>query len=220
MMDRATVCAVIWDLDGTLVDNVEHHWQAFCEALASRNYVLSRERFESVIGQKMDTALRNLLGPDLALEEIQRLEMVKETRFRELMRAGGITLLPGVRGWLDSLRDDGWRQAIASSAPRLNLEVMLGAHSLEPYFGAVVCAEDVRNGKPAPEPFLMAAAKLGVAPDRCIVVEDAAPGLEGAQLAGMRTIGVGPSHDVLRADVTVRHLNDLPVNAFSSLLSS
>ncbi len=211
--------AVIWDVDGTLVDSLECHWQAWREALlAERDYILSRERFESIVGQKMDTALRSLFGPEITVKEMAHLETVKETRCRELMRAGGITALAGVLRWLAALREAGWRQAVASSAPRLNLDVMLGALDLGPLFEAIVCAEDVRNGKPDPEPFLIAASRIGIAPERCIVVEDAAPGLEGARRAGMRSIGVGPSSALLQADLVVPSLDALPADAFDTLL--
>ena len=211
--------AVIWDVDGTLVDSLECHWQAFQECLAEeRAYILTRERFESIVGQKMDTALRALFGPDISADEIAHLEAVKETRCRDLMRAGGISPLPGVLDWLDALHRAGWRQAVASSAPRLNLDVMLGALDLGPLFETIVCAEDVKHGKPDPEPFLTAAARLGIAPDRCVVVEDAAPGLEGARRAGMRTIAVGPASHLLTADLVVPTLEDLPTDAFEALV--
>ncbi len=211
--------AVIWDVDGTLVDSTEYHWLACCEALANVGYVLTRERFESIIGQKMDRALRQILGPDLPAAESMRLEALKEERFRALMQAGGLLLLPGVRDWLDRLKAHGWRQGVASSAPRLNLDVMLSAVAIEPYLEAVVCAEDVTLGKPDPEPFLLAATRLGIRPDRCIVVEDAAPGIAGARAAGMRTVGVGPHFATLSADVTVASLADLPRNALDLLLA-
>jgi len=86
-MSSSNPRAVIWDVDGTLVDSLDCHWQAWREALAERDYVLSRERFESIIGQKMDTALRNLFGPDISMQEIEYLETVKETRCRALMQA-------------------------------------------------------------------------------------------------------------------------------------
>jgi beta-phosphoglucomutase-like phosphatase (HAD superfamily) len=95
---------------------------------------------------------------------------------------------------------------------------MLGSLGLGDFFEAVVCAEDVRNGKPDPEPFLTAAARLHIAAERCIVVEDAAPGLAGARRAGMRTIGVGPQHALLRADVTAPTLDQLPPDTFVALL--
>jgi beta-phosphoglucomutase len=216
---RASIqAAVIWDVDGTLVDTLECHWQSCREALATRAYTLTRDRFESIVGQKMDTALRSLLGPNLTLDEMQTLEHIKESRCRDLMRVGGITLMPGVLRWLTALREAGWHQGVASSAPRLNLDLMLAVDNIGDFFEAVVCAEDVGNGKPDPEPFLTAAARIGVPPDRCIVVEDAAPGLEGARRAGMRTIAVGPGAGLLHADVAVRSLDDLPDDAFSALL--
>jgi beta-phosphoglucomutase family hydrolase len=214
-----TSAAVIWDVDGTLVDSLECHWQAWYEALANgRGYTLTRERFQSIIGQKMETALRALFGNKITSDEIVRLEELKETRCRELMRGGGLKLLPGVTSWLDRLKAERWHQAVASSAPRLNLDVMLGALDLERYFEAVVCAEDVRRGKPAPEPFLTAAERMGIYPSRCIVVEDAAAGLEGARRAGMRTIAVGPDADRLQADLRVRTLEDLSPDTFHRLL--
>jgi len=81
-----------------------------------RDYVLTRERFESIVGQKMDTALRSLFGLGISSEEMAHLEAVKETRCRALMQAGGVTPLPGVLGWLDALRAAGWHQAVAPSA--------------------------------------------------------------------------------------------------------
>ena len=217
---EAGAAAVIWDVDGTLVDSLECHWQSWREALAERGYVLTRERFESIIGQKMDGALRVLFGHDLPLHEIAHIEHLKESRCRELMRAGGLRLLPGVARWLAELDRAGWFQSVASSAPRLNLEVMLGSLRLERYFRAIVCAEDVREGKPAPEPFLLAAATMGVDASRCIVVKDAAPGLEAARRAGMRTIGVGPGYALRHADVAVRSLDELPDDTFDRLLGS
>ena len=212
--------AVIWDVDGTLVDSLDCHWHAWREALAAeRDYVLTRERFESIVGQKMDTALRSLFGPEITVEEMVHLEDVKESRWRALMQGGEITALPGVLHWIDVLRAAGWRQAVASSAPKLNLDVVLGALDLDSFFETVVCAEDVRRGKPDPEPFLTAAARVGIAPERCIVVEDAVHGLEGARRAGMRTIGVGPGYALLQADVVVPTLDALPADAFDRLLS-
>ena len=86
------------------------------------------------------------------------------------------------------------------------------------YFQAIVSAEDVRRGKPDPEVFLLAASRLGAPPDRCIVVEDAAAGLEGARRAGMFRIGVNRSGPRLVADVVVASLDELEVHAFDRLV--
>jgi beta-phosphoglucomutase len=130
-----------------------------------------------------------------------------------------LTPLPGAAEWLTRLHATGWRQAIASSAPRRNVEVMLRALRLEPYFDAMVSSEDVSHGKPDPEVFMTAASRLGVAPPRCIVVEDAPAGIEAAKRGGMRCIGVSQA-TTLNADVMVRSLADLPPDAFDRLVTS
>ncbi|HEX8118158.1 MAG TPA: HAD-IA family hydrolase, partial [Pyrinomonadaceae bacterium] len=119
---------------------------------------------------------------------------------------------------LDRLREAGWLQAVASSAPRANLEVIVEALGLSDYFAAVAAAEDVTEGKPDPQVFLVAAARLGVEPARCVVVEDAPAGTEAARRAGMRCVGVLSSHEELKADIVVRTLEELPDDAFDDLL--
>ena len=107
---------------------------------------------------------------------------------------------------------------MASSAPRLNIEAVLEALDLAERFDAIVAAEDVVRGKPEPDVFLTAAERVGVPPARCVVVEDAPAGIEAAHRAGMRVIGVGRSHAVLRADRVVATLDELEPDAFSRLL--
>ncbi|MGD0437716.1 MAG: HAD family hydrolase, partial [Bryobacteraceae bacterium] len=120
--------------------------------------------------------------------------------------------------WVQRLREEGWRQAIASSAPRENVDVVLEALGLARSFDAVVSAEDVTAGKPDPQVFLKAAQRLGLAPARCVVVEDSAAGVEGARRAGMKSIGVS-RNGRLAADLGVRSLADLQASAFAELVS-
>jgi beta-phosphoglucomutase len=211
--------AVLWDMDGTLLDSAEYHWLSWREALATEGYELTRERFTASFGQRNDAILRGYFGEDFPMNEIERIEAAKEERYRELVRTSGIDLLPGVRIWLERLHAEGWRQAIASSAPRLNIEAILEALNIAGCFDAIVSAEDVDRGKPDPQVFLVAAAKVGVPPDRCIVVEDAPAGLEAARRADMRTIGLLSSRATLEADIVVRTLEELPPNAFDRLLT-
>src|SRR5437763_3103134 len=209
--------AVLWDVDGTLIDSSEYHWLSWRDALAAENFPVTREQFAATFGQRNDEILRAYF-PTRTPEEIARVGDAKEVRYRELIRARGISLLPGVRRWLDRLRGEGWLQAVASSAPRLNLDAIMSALGLEDYFAAVASAEDVTAGKPDPQVFLAAAHKLGVPPSACVVVEDAPAGTEAARRAGMRSIGVLSSHAELRADVVVRTLEELPRAAFDELL--
>jgi HAD superfamily hydrolase (TIGR01509 family) len=154
----------------------------------------------------------------MPIGEIDRIGEAKEARYRELVRAGGITLLPGVERWLMRLQADGWRQAVASAAPRANVEAIMAALGIAAHFDAISSAEDVQRGKPDPQVFLVAAKRVGVPPARCIVIEDAPAGLTGAQRGGMRAIGVRSSHADLQADIVVDTLAELPDDAFERLL--
>jgi beta-phosphoglucomutase len=209
---------VLWDLDGTLADSRDYHWQAWLEVMAAEGFTLTRPLFLASFGQRNDAILGAWLGPGVDDERVRRIGDEKEAVYRQLVKAGGIAPLPGAADWVDRLHEEGWLQAIASSAPRLNVEVMREALGFDRRIETFVGAEDVRAGKPDPEVFLAAAARVGATPARCIVVEDAAAGIEAARRAGMRNVGVGG--DALEAaDVRVRSLADLPADTFDRLLA-
>ena len=210
---------MLWDLDGTLVDTADHHLAAWKKVLGPRGVDLNRGAFLRTFGRRNVDVLRDLLGDGLADEVVQRIGNAKEEDYRNLVRAGTLVTLPGVAGWLIRLRQEGWRQAIASSAPYANIEAILDALSLHDAFDAIAGEEDVHRGKPDPRIFLVAAAKLGVPPDRSIVVEDAPAGVAAARGAGMRVIGVRTGHGDLEADLVVDTLADLPIDAFDRLLA-
>jgi len=210
--------AVLWDWDGTLVDSGEYHWLAWREALAPEGFDLTYERFVTSFGQRNAGILRSYLGSDLSDSEVERIAAAKEVRYRHLVQTRGIQLLPGVQHWLNRLYEGGWRQAVASSAPRANIDLVLEMLGIVRCFDAVVSAEDVQRGKPDPQVFLTAAARVAVPPARCIVDEDAPVGIEGARRAGMRTIGVRSTNATLQADWTVPTLDELPDDAFDRFL--
>src|SRR3954470_11920700 len=155
--------AALWDVDGTLIDSREYHWLSWHGALAAENFRVTREQFERTFGQRNEEIL-GAYFPHYDASEIARVGEAKEVAYRELVRAGGIELLPGVRGWLERLRAEGWLQALASSAPRLDLDAIVYALDLKDFFTAVASAEDVTEGKPSPQVFLAAASKLRVEP--------------------------------------------------------
>ena len=212
--------AVLWDMDGTLLDSAEYHWLTWRETLAEQGLELTRERFLTSFGRRNDAVLRDLLGPDLADDELVRIAAAKEEWYRALVQTNGVEPLSGVREWISRLAAAGWRQAVASSAPRLNIAAILDAMGMASAFDAVAGEEDVERGKPDPQIFLVAAARLGAPPARCVVVEDAPAGVEAAHRAGMRAIGVGPRHAELGADLAVPALDRLPADAFDRLLTN
>jgi HAD superfamily hydrolase (TIGR01509 family) len=212
--------AVLWDLDGTLVDSSEHHWRAWREVMAHEGHPVTPEVFTSSFGHRNDTILRGLLGADLSDAEVERIANAKETLYRRFVAERGLRPLPGVGLWLERLRRAGWRQAVASSAPTANIASAMEAIGLAASFEALVSADEVGVGKPDPAIFLTAAGRVGVPPERCVVVEDAPAGLEGARRAGMRCVGVLSAHHAeLVADVVVSSLELLPETTFEDLLA-
>jgi HAD superfamily hydrolase (TIGR01509 family) len=209
--------AVLWDLDGTLVDSRDQHWRAWQATMADEGFTLTEEQFARAFGRRNDAILTGWVGARATPEFIARVGDAKERRFRELIEREGATLLPGAADWVRRVGAAGWAQAIASSAPHLNVETSYRALHLGEWFQAVVSAEDVRHGKPDPAVFLVAAARLGVMPTRCVVVEDVPAGIEAARRAGMRSIGVGPGVGAA-ADVTAASLADLPPDTFDLLV--
>lgn len=206
--------AVLWDLDGTLIDSRDYHWRAWRDVMKAAGAPITESAFEASFGQRNEAFLGKWLGPDADAERIRRVADVKEAHYRELLGREGIGPLPGAREWVDALHVAGWRQAIASSAPRANVEAVEAALGFTALIDVVVAAEDVREGKPVPEVFLTAASRLEVPPSRCVVVEDAWAGIEAARRAGMRSIGVGGAP----GDVAVESLTELPADAFEELL--
>jgi beta-phosphoglucomutase len=209
---------VIWDLDGTLIDSSKLHFDAWRELLAPEGVELDWPGFLVGFGRRNDDWLPDLLGPQVAMDAIRRIGDAKEARYREMVDETGLALLPGVLETIRALRVDGWRQAVATSAPSENLAIILRVTGLADLLDGWAASEDVERGKPAPDVFLLAAERIGVAPERAVVVEDAAAGVLGAHRAGMVAIGVGPHHAELGADRSAESLEDLPIGTFSDLV--
>src|SRR6516162_9717363 len=211
--------AVLWDMDGTLIDSQRFHWISWRDTMANEGIAITRGQFLSSFGQRDDSIIPAWLGPGAPPERVERIANAKEELYRQLIRKNGISPLPGVARWLRRLQGEGWLQAIASAAPRANIDAVLEALSATHIFQGIVSAEDVHRGKPDPEVYLIAASRVGVTPERCIVVEDAVAGVEGARRAGMRSIGVSRNGKRLPADVVVQSLEQLHSDAFDKLLS-
>ncbi len=212
--------AAIWDMDGVLVDTGQAHYQSWVEALAKHNVPLSYEQFNATFGMNNTSILKLWLGVDTPQSDIDQVGDEKEILFRQLVAAEGIQPLPGVRSLLERLQKAGFRQAVASSAPQANIDVVLDTTGLRPFFDAVVSASRL-PGKPDPAVYREAAARLGVAPAGCVVVEDAVAGVEGARRAGMRCIAVTNTNSaasLAAADLVVDSLEKVSAETFSRLL--
>jgi HAD superfamily hydrolase (TIGR01509 family) len=209
--------SVLWDLDGTLIDSEQYHWLAWRDTMAAHGVPLTHSQFLSTFGLRNDAIIPQWI-PRAAPAQIDEIGRAKEALYRRLVLQGGLDPLPGVRHWTELLAREGWLQAIASSAPRENVDAVLAVIGLADCFQAIVSAEDVTRGKPDPQVFLTAAARLGSPPACSIVVEDAPAGIEAARRAGMPSIGVRRCGSPLPASLAVASLADLPPDAFGRLL--
>ncbi len=206
-------------MDGTMVDTREAHWLAWKEVLADEEYDLTWETFLKTFGQRNDAILRSLLGADLTDAEVTRIGDAKEQVFRDVLKEEGVKLLNGAGQIIDQAVTHCLPQAIVSSAPRENIIAILEALNRSDTFAVLVCAEDVRQGKPHPEGCLTAARKLGVPPVNCIVLEDAPAGLTAARRAGMACVGVLSTHNHLsNADLIVNSLEELSLADLEALV--
>lgn len=209
--------AVIWDLDGTLINSVDHHWNAWREVMIEERITLAFEDFVADFGKRNDEILRGRIDPQMSDAEVARIALSKEDKYRQSIRGEGLVLLPGAQYWLERLQAEGRRQALGTSAPRGNIDAVFDVLDIKKFFDAVMSSEQVKAGKPEPDVFLAAAAALNVKPEHCIVVEDAPAGTEAARRAGMKSIGVLTTHEELTADWVFKGLDELPSDFFHQL---
>ena len=200
--------AVLWDMDGTLIDSMPYHWQAWQDILRQINRSVEHSVWNQTVGMR-NSEIIPLLFPDMPPEEMAYVDQAKEARYRERIEQDGIELLPGVAEWIQRFKTRGWKQAIASSAPRENVVAIAHVLHFNGTFEAMISGADVQRGKPDPDIFLAAAERLKVLPQECLVIEDASAGIEAAHRAGMKAIGVLNTHPHLEADLVVKSLQDL-----------
>jgi len=207
--------AVLFDLDGVIVDSRPHHLTAW-ELLASeRGLSPAPGYFTKTFGLRNDAIIGGL-APGIGPAELRALAERKEALFREAAR-GRLEALPGVRELLAWLDEESVPKAIVTSTPRANLAMIVDALGFQGRFQALVAEEDAAKGKPDPEGFLVAAERLGVEPARCVVIEDAPAGLQAAKAGGMRAMGVTTTHpaaDLGQADLVVGSLGEEAVRRF------
>jgi len=187
---------VIFDWDGVVIDSSAEHersWEILSEEISRP---LPEGHFKRGFGKKNEVIIPEILEwtKDPAL--ISKLAERKETIYRALVRDRGVQILPGARELLAALRFEKIPCAIGSSTPRQNLEAIFSVTGLGKFFDAVACGDDVANGKPAPDVFLLAAQMLALAPSDCLVIEDAHAGIEAAHRAGIPVLAVATTNSL------------------------
>lgn len=199
--------ALILDMDGVIIDSNPLHRQVWAEYNRQFGIETDEAMQRRMYGRRNDDIVRDFFGAHLSDEEVRAHGAAKEQLFRETIRPViHEALVPGVREFLDRHR----RQPIglATNAEPANVEFLLDAARLRPYFRAVVDGHQVPNPKPYPDIYLRVATLLGAAPDDCVVFEDSFTGIEAARAAGMAVVGVRTTHEDLRGvDLEIRDFN-------------
>jgi len=217
--------AAIFDLDGTLVDSYDAHFEAWRLISARHGVAVTVDDYYAHFGRRNEDLLRECWmragKGDLTHDEITALDHEKEASYREIV-AARFPIMEGARALVASLRAAGFRTAVGSSGPPLNVQRAIDGLELVGAFDAVVTGRDVKRSKPDPECFLLAASKVGVEPARCVVFEDAPAGITAAKAAGMKCIAItSKGHTPERqrdADLIVPTVRDVTVAAVRALL--
>lgn len=202
--------AVIFDLDGVIVSTDEYHYLAWKKMSDQEEIPFDREVNNRLRGVSRRESLEIILeNSNRSYREDEKIELAerKNRYYQELLRqVNPDDLLPGVTEVLACLKQNGIRTAIGSSSR--NARLILGQTGMLKAFDAIADGNDIARSKPDPEVFLLAAARLGVSPAACVVVEDAVAGIEAAHDAGMLVVGVGPACAGARVHEWLKDLTD------------
>lgn len=202
-----SVQAVIWDLDGVVIDSEEDHKKAWQRLARETGVEFSDEQFAATFGRRNDDIVPAIWGV-VSAEELQKLADRKEAYYRDYVRSTA-AFLSGSQELMSALHNTGYPQALGSSAPIANIELVKEVLGLDRYINAFVSGETVPHGKPAPDIFLKAAKELGMEPAHCLVIEDAVAGIAAARAGGMYSIAVAYSRELPGLQVATLVVKDL-----------
>lgn len=213
------VRAILFDLDGVLTDTAELHFQSWKSVADELGIPFDRAANEALRGLSREESLERLLGPrcaEFTPDEKAAITRQKNEAYLDRVRRMSLRdVFPGAADLLRDLRSAGVRLAVASSSR--NAHAVVERLGIGPLLDAIVDGNDAPRSKPDPQVFLLAAKRLGVAPQDCVVVEDAASGVAAALAAGMRVVGVGPVERVGMAHLRVTRIGALTRDALLSL---
>ena len=217
-MTASDSIGVIFDMDGVLVDSAEPHLRSWQLLAAENGSVVAPEQFAATFGKQNRDIIPELFGY-VSPVRLEALGDRKEEIYRDLVR-NDPPIVPGAIDLVCELHAGGARLAVGSSGPRANIDLILAAMGVSDRVSTVVSADDVTRGKPDPQVFLMAADRLGLPPNRCVVIEDAPVGIEAAHRAGARSVAVTLHHAAAtfeQAHLIVARLSDLSAKAVFEL---
>ena len=213
--------AVIFDMDGVLVDSYQSHFQSWLLLGQDHGVEMTEQQFADTFG-RTSREIIPLLWPQIPAQDIPAMDAQKEAYYRQVILAN-FPEMDGAGELISQLAGEGFAMAIGSSGPRENVEAVLACLTNANLITASVNANDVDRGKPDPQVFLLAAEKLRVAPANCAVIEDAPVGLEAARRAGMAAVGITGTapRDALteKTTVVVDSLREISPTMISELIA-
>jgi len=190
---RSAIKAIIFDVDGTMIDNMMVHHRAWQAVLAENGLELELEEVRREIHGINKEILKRLFGDRFTQEDRQDISNAKEARYREIFKPD-LKLIAGLDEYLVNCQMESLLLGVATAAPKENLDFVLDTLNIRKLFKATLHAGDVTKGKPDPEVYLKAAAIMRVEPTECLVFEDSPTGAESAIRAGMRVIVIKTTH--------------------------
>jgi len=203
--------AVIFDVDGVLIDSSAAHWQGWQRLAAELGRPVTEAQFRATFGQQNRDIVPRLFGDDFSLEQMDELGERKERYYRQIIGLE-VPAIPGAAALVRSCHEFGLRCGVGSSGHPQNIALAIRGLAVESFVSAVVSGKDVTVGKPDPQVFLRVAARLDVMPGACVVIEDAPAGIDAALAAGMTAIGLTSEHPrerLSRAHLVVDRLDEL-----------
>ena len=212
--------AIIFDLDGVIVDTAKYHYLAWREVAIQLGFEFTEEQNEQLKGVSRVRSLEILLNlGKVTLDEKQKTKLLieKNTQYLEYIAEMDHTeILPGIDDILHYLKLNKIPFSLGSASK--NARLILETLNLLDLFDAIVDGNDVSTAKPDPEVFLIAAQKLGVQPDQCIVIEDAQAGIEAANSAQMISVGIGDEKVLHKADYVLNNTGELTIDFLQKLI--
>ena len=212
--------AVIFDMDGVLVDSNPYHKKALVQFCQSHGYNLTEEELRAKIyGRTNKDWITNLFNGRVTGEELKKYADEKEALFRRLYN-GFVKPVNGLVGFLELLEEKQITRAIATSAPAANVDFTLQKTEIGKYFNIILDDSYVENGKPDPEIYLKAAAATNYQPGSCVVIEDSLSGVKSARAAGTKVIGITTTHtrdELSDTDLIIDDFKELNIEIISSL---
>lgn len=202
---------VIFDMDGVLVDSGAAHaasWRALTREAGAN---ISDDEFGRHFGKASRDIIRAVFGAELSNADVAAKDARKEALYRDIIH-DNIPAMPGAAAAVQRLAEAAFALAVGTSGPKENVDLVLDGMAVRPFISAIVTGFDVTRGKPAPDVFLLAAERLGIAPRSCMVIEDAPVGLQAARTAGMVAVGLAGTHPADRltdADHVITTLDTL-----------